>query len=153
MDTIEQLYREHARAVFALLLSRTRDRTLAEDLMQETFIKATRSLAGFRGGNPRSWLFTIARSVMIDDARRRSAVPVDEIEIEAPAGSDVAERDAIGRALDALTDPQRRALLLVDHGGLSYDEAAAELGISTGALRTLLHRARLSFRTTYQETS
>lgn len=73
--TIEAFYREHARAVYAFCISLCRDPIWAEDLMQDTFAKATRSLAGYRGGNPRSWLFAIARSVFIDDARKRRPKP------------------------------------------------------------------------------
>ena len=56
---------------YAFLVSLCRDPIWAEDLMQDTFVKATRSMGGYRGGNPRSWLFSIARSVFIDDTRRR----------------------------------------------------------------------------------
>lgn len=153
MDTIEQFYRDHSRAVFALLMARVRDRSLAEDLMQETFIKATRSLTGFRGGNARSWLFTIARSVMVDNARRRSVVPAEPVDEPAPPEPDLEERDLIGTVLARMPDRQQAALLLVDQGGLSYAEMAREVGVSVGAARTLLHRARTNFRTIYQELS
>nr|BFE85788.1 hypothetical protein GCM10020093_083890 [Planobispora longispora] len=53
------------------LLRRTRDPHLAEDLAQETFVKATRALLGWRGDNAAAWLLTIARHVLIDHARRK----------------------------------------------------------------------------------
>ena len=153
MDTIEQFYRDHARSVFALLMARVRDRSLAEDLMQETFIKATRSLTGFRGGNPRSWLFTIARSVMIDHSRKRSPEPAEPVDEPAPPDPDAEERDLIGAVLARLPARQQAALLLVDQGGLSYAEMSEEVGVSLEAARTLLHRARTNFRSIYQELS
>ena len=76
LNPIERFYRAHADAVYAFLLSLCRDPIWAEDLMQDTFVKATRSISGYRGGNPRSSLFSIARSVFIDDTRRRRAIPV-----------------------------------------------------------------------------
>ena len=62
-DRIEGFYREHAPSVYAFLVSLCRDRAWAEDLMQDTFVKATLAMAGYRGGSPRAWLFAIARNV------------------------------------------------------------------------------------------
>lgn len=117
--------------------------------MQDTFVKATRSIGGYRGGNSRSWLFTIARSVFIDDTRKRRAVPTDEYEESAATDADVTEVMLIEQALWNLPYRQRTALLLVDRAGLSYAEAADTLGCSPGALKVLVHRARISFRTHY----
>lgn len=151
MHDIESFYREHARAVFAFLLSLSRDRSLSEDLTQDTFVKATRSLSGFRGGNPRAWLFTIARSVLIDHARRRRPEPTEHVDRTSVTNPDVEERQVIDAVLSRLPDRQRMALLLVDHAGLSYAEMADVVGISADAAKGLLHRARLNFRTFYQE--
>lgn len=151
MHTIESFYRQHARAVFAFLLSQCRDRATAEDLTQDTFVKATRSLSGFRGGDPKAWLFAIARSVFIDHTRRRRPDLAEIEDVIAPSGPDIEERQMIDAALGALSDRQRMALLLVDHGGLSYAEMAAVVGISPDAAKGLLHRARVGFRTAYQE--
>jgi RNA polymerase sigma-70 factor (ECF subfamily) len=151
VHTIESLYREHARSVFAFLVSLSRDRALAEDLTHDTFIKATRSLSGFRGGSPRAWLFTIARSVFIDHTRRKRPDPIAEPADQAAPDPDVEERDVIATVLARLGDRQRMALLLVDHAGLSYAEMAQVVGISSDAAKGLLHRARTSFRTSYLE--
>lgn len=152
MDSIETFYRRHAGAVFAFLYSLSRDRALAEDLTQDTFVKATRAVAGFRGGDPRSWLFAIARSVFIDHTRKRRTDPTDLVEpIPAAPGPDVEERTVIDAVLRRLGDRQRMALLLVDHAGLSYAEMADVIGASPEAAKQLLWRARTSFRTIYQE--
>jgi RNA polymerase sigma-70 factor, ECF subfamily len=151
VHTIETFYRQHARAVFAFLLSLSRDRTLAEDLTHETFIKATRSLSGFRGGDPKAWLFTIARSVFIDHTRRRRPEPTDVVDTVESIDPDIEERHVIDAALARLTERQRMALLLVDHAGMSYAEMAAVVGITPEAAKGLLHRARLGFRAAYQE--
>jgi RNA polymerase sigma factor (sigma-70 family) len=149
---IETFYRIHAGSVHAYLVSLCRDRMLAEDLMQETFIKATRALGGYRGGSPRAWLFAISRTVFLDHVRREARHPTVSDELDPPrAGeSDFAEVDAIERALATLPERQRTALLLSDRVGLSGAEVAETLGISEGAARVLIHRARHTFRATYE---
>ena len=153
LNAIERFYRAHADAVYAFLVSLCRDPIWAEDLMQDTFVKATRSMGGYRGGNPRSWLFSIARSVFIDDTRRRRAIPVDEIEEQGVVDSDVAELIVIERSLSKLPERQRTALLLADKAGLSYAEVAEAIGCSDAAVKVLIHRARMSFRAHYTENS
>lgn len=150
---IESFYQEHAASVYAFLVSLCRDPTWAEDLMQDTFVKATRSMSGYRGGNPRSWLFTIARSVFIDDTRRRRAIPVEEIEDTGVADPDITERMLIERTLSKLPERQRTALLLTDKAGLSYAEVAEAIGCSIAAVKVLIYRARVSFRAHYTETN
>ena len=121
--------------------------------MQDTFVKATRALGGYRGGNPRAWLFAIARSVFIDDLRRRRPTPTDLIEEPGVADVDLAEVDAIELVLNALPDRQRTALLLCDRAGLSYAEVAEAMGLTSGAAKVLIHRARVAFRARYTEAS
>jgi RNA polymerase sigma-70 factor (ECF subfamily) len=150
---IEDFYREHSRSVYAFLVSLCRDPVWAEDLMQDTFAKATRSLGGYRGGDPRSWLFTIARSVFIDDVRKRRPEPTDDT-LELPTNDpDVTEADTIMRVLDRLTERQRAALLLADHAGMSIAEIAEALKATPGAVKVLVHRARITFRKIYESES
>jgi RNA polymerase sigma-70 factor (ECF subfamily) len=152
---IEDFYRLNARSVYSFLVSLCRDPVLAEDLMQETFIKATRALGGYRGGSPRAWLFSIARTVHLDDIRSRSRRPVsvEERDIAVSPDPDPAERDAVEQALAVLPERQRAALLLSDSLGFSGSEVAEALSISEGAARVLVHRARLGFRNAYGERS
>lgn len=119
--------------------------------MQETFVKATRAIGGYRGGSPRSWLFAIARTTFIDDVRKRRPIPVDLTDESAVDDPDVSEIDAIERALKTLPDRQRTALLLSDRGGLRPAEIEETLGISPGAAKVLVHRARVGFRAAYRE--
>ena len=153
LKPIESFYRAHADAVYAFLVSLCRDPIWAEDLMQDTFVKATRSMSGYRGGNPRSWLFSIARSVFIDDTRRRRAIPVDKIEEKGVTDTDVTQLMMIERSLSKLPERQRTALLLADQAGLSYAEVAETIGCSPAAVKVLIHRARVSFRAHYTETN
>lgn len=148
--TIENFYREHARAVFAFCVSLSRDPVWAEDLMQDTFARATRSLGGYRGGDPKSWLFAIARSVFIDDVRKKRPLPTDEVDTTSSTDPDVTEIDAISQALATLPERQRTALLLADHAGLPHSEIAEALGATPGAVKVLVHRARINFRKSYE---
>ncbi len=150
-DTIEHFYREHASSVYAFLVSLSRDRTWAEDLMHDTFAKATLALGGYRGGSPKAWLFAIARNVFLDDARRRRPIPTESMEYPGGADSDVTERDAIERTLLALPARQRQALVLSDHAGFAPEEVGTALGVTAGAARVLIHRGRHTFRTLYEK--
>jgi RNA polymerase sigma-70 factor (ECF subfamily) len=150
---IEDFYREHSRSVYAFLVSLCGDPVWAEDLMQDTFAKATSSLGGYRGGDPRSWLFAIARSVFIDDVRKRRPEPTDD-RLEMPTTDpDVAEADTIMRVLDRLPERPRTALLLADHAGMSIAEIAGILQATPGAVKVLVHRARMTFRKIYESES
>ncbi|HSK07065.1 MAG TPA: RNA polymerase sigma factor [Acidimicrobiia bacterium] len=152
-NDIEGFYRLHSDSVYSYLVSLCRDRSRAEDLMQDTFVKATRALGGYRGGSPKAWLFSVARTVYLDDLRRRARRPVlvEEQDFAAAPVSDPVEQDAIERALGRLPERQQTALVLSDRVGLAGSEVAAALGISEGAARVLVHRARQTFRVAYDE--
>lgn len=151
--SIEDFYREHATAVYAFCVAQCRDPIWGEDLMQDTFARATRYLGGYRGGNPRSWLFAIAKSVFIDDVRKKRPAPTDIVVDVGVEDTDLAEVELIGEALQALPERQRVALLLADQAGLPYDEIAAALNASHAAVKVLIHRARVNFRNAYAKAS
>lgn len=146
---MEELYRAHAGLVLAYLVGLTRDRHQAEDLMQDTFVRATRALGGYRGGSPRAWLLAIARTTFLDATRRRVPSPVDEVGEAAADDPDAVEALTVRAALGQLSEPHRTVLVLRDQLGCSYDEVAATLGRSLGATKVLIHRARAAFRAAY----
>lgn len=148
---MEELYRAHAGLVFAFLVGLTRDRDQAEDLMQETFVRATRSLGGYRGGSPQAWLLAIARTTFLDAHRRRVPIPVEDIPDVGRSDPDVVQQLAVRAALARLSDPHRTVLVLRDELGLPYDEVAATIDRSLGATKVLIHRARAAFRLAYAE--
>ncbi len=121
--------------------------------MQDTFVKATLAMGGYRGGSPKAWLFAIARNVFLDDVRRRRPVPAPQIDRAGAPGTDIAEVDVIDRTLAALPQRQRSALVLSDHAGLNASEVGAVLGLTSGASRVLIHRARHAFRVLYEKDS
>ncbi|MEU7987447.1 RNA polymerase sigma factor [Streptosporangium canum] len=149
---IEQLYREHWPLVCGYLLRRTRDPHLAEDLAQETFVKATRALLGWRGESPVAWLLSIARNVLVDHLRRsRTELPLpdpDELGLREAVTDAVAVRDVLGR----LPEQQRRLLTLVYFDGFSLVEVAAMTGRSVASIKTAVWRARAAFAEMYGAT-
>ncbi|MGW5262388.1 RNA polymerase sigma factor [Microbispora sp. NPDC004025] len=146
---IEELYREHWALVCGFLLRRTRDPHLAEDLAQETFVKATRALLGWRGENPAAWLLTIARNVLVDHVRRhRRELDLphpDELGVPALHIDALAVRDVLER----LPEDQRRLLTLVYFDGFSLVEVAAMTGRKHTTVKTAVWRARAAFADLY----
>ena len=72
MDGVDELYRMYSADVYRYLCSITRDASLSEDLLSETFVRAIRGIGGFRGdANVKTWLCTIARHAWLDEMRRR----------------------------------------------------------------------------------
>jgi RNA polymerase sigma-70 factor (ECF subfamily) len=149
----EQILRRYQRPILSLLVRLTGDPTLAEDLAQETFVKAFRNLAAF---DPKrrlsSWLFRIAHNTGIDALRRArpATVAIDARdaaeEPPAPATADPVERRALGRALQAamarLRPEQRTVVVLRYENGLSFEEIGQTLGIPESTARSHVHRAR-----------
>ena len=147
-----RLYERHSRAIFGLCLKQLRRREDADDAVQTTFIYALLSLR--RGVIPQMelpWLITIAKNVC--STRRRSGMrrgtyetpqDLDTIQdkLATPDRSDVATSEDFRAALRAIPESQRRALLLREWKGLSYDEIGTELGLSQAATEALLFRAR-----------
>ena len=148
------LVREHGDAVFGLALRRVGDRGLAEDLAQETFLRAWRARASYRGETSvRGWLCTIAVNVVRDWARRRSRRPTESFEpvvvdvgssADDPAArAEVAEAiERLRAALGLLPANHREMFLLRERDGLSYAEIASVLACPIGTVMSGLARAR-----------
>jgi RNA polymerase sigma-70 factor (ECF subfamily) len=130
--------RRYARAL-------TRDGDVADDLVQDTLVRALRSEHLFHGGEIRSWLYTILtnlnRNRLRSLARRPMISPLEENDAPDMAGPEAGGRD-IARALATLVEDQRSALLLVVLEGLSYREVAEVQGVPIGTVMSRLARAR-----------
>ena len=159
-SAFEQIVRRYQRPIISLIARMTGDRALAEDLAQETFVKAFRSLAAFDTTRRlSSWLFRIAHNTAID-AMRRSRPPQAapshiwtpgvrrrrRREPATPPAPDPVERRELGRALEAalaeLRPDQRAAIVLRYENGLSFDEIGTVLGVPEVTARSHVHRAR-----------
>jgi len=161
--TVEVLYDSHLKTVYNYVLQRVSGQAEAEDATAETFAAAIVALPRFRGDcSPEAWLLGIARQKVAEASRRRGRrreqlmVELAESEREAverlgstdlgPLPEEVVlhgeARSVMRRLLDALTEPQREALLLQAVHGLSIREIAALMGRSVAATNSLLERGR-----------
>jgi RNA polymerase sigma factor (sigma-70 family) len=133
---MEELFRAHWRLVVGYLARRTGSTTVAEELAQETFYRATRAFLGWRGGSPAAWLLAIARNVLIDHTRRRrlDLVPLTDNLLEQLDSHDLASEASM--VLASLSPRQRRLLELVYVDGYTHAEVAAMTGASPGAIKT-----------------
>ncbi len=121
-----------------------------EDLVQETYLRAIRSLPGFRFEVPfQGWLLSIARRVCADDVRRRTRQRRLADRLDRLAGDVVTvDHESVDDLLDGL-DPERRdAFVLTQVLGLSYDEAAQVMGCPIGTVRSRVARARADLAAT-----
>ena len=133
----------------------------AEDLVQDTMMRAYRAIERFDGKYPRAWLLTIMRNAQVNRVRRKRpelmhdpdetmARVADESAEGADAESQLMDQEfeaPVASALAALPDKFRSVVELVDLNQLSYQEAADALGIPVGTVMSRLHRARRNIRT------
>ena len=129
---------------------------VAEDLVQDTLVKAFRGFDRFDGRHPRAWLLTILRNTRSNDLRRRrpdllDAEAADRIPAREPDGeADATAAQAVAgqltpqvrQAIAGLSSKHRAVLVLVDIDGLTYQEAADLLEVPVGTVMSRLHRAR-----------
>jgi len=164
-----ELIRRYERPVFSLILRMVRDRQLAEDLAQETFIKALNAIGTYRPEFKfSSWIFKIANNAAIDHLRRRELVTLsidgaphatsaEDIEATALQVGDKAETpldelearelgSAIERAIGQLRPEYRSCIMLRHVEGLAYEEIAQLLDLPLGTVKTYIHRARHELR-------
>jgi RNA polymerase sigma-70 factor (ECF subfamily) len=164
-----ELIRRYERPVFALLFRMVRDRELAEDLSQETFIKALNAIESYRPEFKfSSWIFKIANNAAIDHLRRREldtlsldgsphaetpeAMQATALQIGARQESplDIVESKELGGEIEAAIGrlrPEYRSCILLRHvEGRAYEEIAEILDLPLGTVKTYIHRARNELR-------
>lgn len=161
-DSLERLLEHHQQRVYRFSLKMCRDSEDAKDVLQDTLLAAARGVREFRGASSLStWLYTIARSFCIKKRRKSKFAPQEPRSLDSDAGAtEVADSarlpdDALAgrqveRALDdaiaALAPMYREVLLLRDVEGQTASEVGQILGLSVQAVKSRLHRARLSVR-------
>jgi len=148
--------------LYPAALRLTRNPSDAEDLVQETYLRAYRGFSGFKQGtNLRAWMYRILTNTYINTYRKKQREPVtvadDDVEdwylyqrlgesgVEASAETTVLERipdEDVQRALEAIPEGFRLAVLLADVEGFSYKETAEILDIPMGTVMSRLHRGR-----------
>ena len=149
MDELETLYRQHAGAVFRFAWGLCGDRSDAEDIVSETFVRLLTKAPHIETRTALAYLLAVARNTYLTGLRRRRREVPLSAEIPAPENDpisrldDQARLETVLQALRNLPEGERAALLLrVDHD-LPYEEIAAALGTSVGAAKVRVHRARL----------
>ena len=140
---------DHLPALRAFALSLTRNGAAADDLVQDTIVKAWTNIEKFQAGtNMRAWLFTILRNTFYSGRRKakREVADVDGVFTaglaEKPAHDGRLQMADFRRAFEKLPDEQREALILVGASGFSYEEAAAMCGCAIGTIKSRANRGR-----------
>ena len=157
---MRQLHDEHAAALWGYSLRLTgNDRARAEDVVQETLLRAWRNLPALdeAHGSVRSWLFTVARNIVIDDWRtKRSQSEVTVADV--PDGAGEADRTdqvllswMVADALARLSAEHRAVLVECYYRGLPVAEAAERLGVPVGTVKSRAHYALRSLRLALEE--
>lgn len=153
-SAFESLVSPHAASVRRVAYSFCRDRDAADDLAQDSLLRAFRSFGTFRGGNLRGWLFAVARSTCHDWYRQqRSRSRFSEVEFDEEQSTNPDddlgdlllakhESERLWTAIRKLSVKLRVPLVLFEIEGLSYEEVANVEGIPVGTVRSRLSRAR-----------
>jgi RNA polymerase sigma-70 factor (ECF subfamily) len=156
----EQYVVPELEVLYRVARSLNRNDADAEDLVQDTLLRAYRAIDRFDGRYPRAWLLTILRNANINRARKKQAVLLDDPDAtfertEAPPGQSSQPEELVVEPLfDAVVEdayralpvPFRQVVDLVDLNGLAYAEAAEVLDIPVGTVMSRLHRARKRIR-------
>jgi RNA polymerase sigma-70 factor (ECF subfamily) len=159
-DAIRQLVAQYERRVIGLAWSLLGSRTDAEDVAQESFLRAFRSLRTFRGQSLfRTWLFQIvvnaartyrrSRNTRLEDASG-SAIDFDTRTSGGSLEHAIVARDQLNNAMATLPAELREALVLRDVNGLDYREIAEMLGIPLGTVESRIFRGRAQLRQALQ---
>lgn len=153
-EEFERLYEEHAEGLLAFLEYRTGNIELAKDVVADTFERVLRTRFRFdpRKSSQKTWLYSIALNVLRDHGRRRGAEArayerVSGAQHEWDDEADqIDARDAVRRVLATLPDEEREAVSMFYGADLSVDEIAKIAGVSAGAVKQRLYRARERMR-------
>jgi RNA polymerase sigma-70 factor (ECF subfamily) len=154
----EDLVRRYQHRVFGVALRMLDNRTEAEDIAQDVFLRVHRSIGAFRGEAKLStWLYGIASNLCLNrltSAERKRVRHDDEAVMQAPSDAPDATatmehaeiQAALRQAINELPDERRIVIVLRDLEGLAYEEIALALGLEPGTVRSRLHRARLDLK-------
>ena len=139
-DILKQLYQKYRKEIYLYLYSLCKNSSLAEDLLQETFLKALLSLPDDHT-NMRAWLYLVARNLFFNYYRReKEKVPLGEVQ-------QIQKNRLLYQAMNELEERKREILLMQYFGGLSQKEIAAILKMTPENVRVLSYRAKRELRT------
>jgi RNA polymerase sigma-70 factor (ECF subfamily) len=152
-ELLRALHDQHAHSLLSYVIGLTSDRAGAQDIVQETLLRAWRNPAVLErtGGSERGWLFTVARHIVIDQWRSASRRPevltdhVPEATVQDPAQQTV-DRQLVQAALQTLSIEHRQALFETYFRGASVAQAAETLGVPPGTVKSRTHYALRALR-------
>jgi RNA polymerase sigma-70 factor (ECF subfamily) len=158
-DLIRTLYAEHGRSLLAYATRLTGDRAAAEDVVQETLLRAWKHADNLREGKGsiRGWLLTVARNIITDRARAKAVRPV---EVNKPVESPEVTRDhaeavvdsmVVMAAIDRLSPDHRNVLVEIYYRGRTINETAQVLGIAPGTVKSRSFHALRAMRAVMSE--
>lgn len=154
VGAFERLYRNNTGCVYALCLRMVADRSLAEELVQDVFVRAWQKLESFRGESAfSSWLYRLAVNVVLSEQRSRRRREARIVAVEDPASHEkprargmAAAGVDLEKAIVDLPPGARRAFVLHDVDGYTHQEIAEMTGLAVGTSKAHLHRARRLLR-------
>jgi RNA polymerase sigma-70 factor (ECF subfamily) len=159
---IEGAYDQYGGELFGYVFKALQDRQLAEDVVQEVFVRAWRSSFEPSKGSMRTWLFSIARNAVADALRHRAVRRIDTLEARESESLDegrseldpmdqLLERIQLEEALARLSPEHRQAVVRVYFGGQTCAELGKELGISASTMRSRLYYGVRTLRLVMEE--
>lgn len=156
-EKLDDLYRRYAKALYYFLLKLSGSPTLAEELVQETFFRATVSLSFYKYEDVKPWLFKVARNTYLDEWRKRQRwkwVPFyDKGDIKSPYGIPEDEMvnkensEELGDLLDLLPENYQTIIYLREIAEFSYEDIEEAMELTESQVKVTLHRARKRLKT------
>jgi len=166
LERLADLFERHQRRLFNFFLRLTGDRSRAEDLVQEVFVRILKYRKSFKSeAEFTPWMFAMARNAAVDQYRRlprevqenpeapEPAAPIDPLEHPVARLEKKEQSELLSRALSRLAPEKRELLLLARFGEMRYEASGELLGVSVGAIKVRVHRALKDLRTAYRVVS
>lgn len=157
-QTLEDLYKLHYEEIYRYLLRRVRKKEVAQDLAQDTFLKAFNGLSSFKGkSSVKTWLYTIAHHTFINWYRKETKYQYNDIDQSVPMEQSLykspeavfdgkVRKEFVMAAIGELKEDFQHVLVLREFQELSYEEIAEVLDWKLAKVKTNLHRAKLELR-------
>jgi RNA polymerase sigma-70 factor, ECF subfamily len=155
-DVREEIYNSYKIMIFNYFHKAVSNFHTAEDLTEDTFLKAFKHFANFRGeSNVKTWLFKIARNTLINHLNLRKCSEIDIAEYPLEDNKDefsaLSEKILITKVLLKLSEEERTFIILRDVNGLTYTEIAQVMSFTEGKVKIGIHRARKKFKEFYTQ--